>query len=649
MRQFAMKFISLFFLSFFLLIGINSIEAQKDCHADLCSKQRIFKTKLKSASSTSTQIDVIYQRCYWEIKPEEIFIKGSITTYFKKLNPEAKIAFDLRTEMQVDSIKHQNSLISFSHEDDVVKIANPELFNELDSVSVYYQGFPDASGFGSFLNTELETGGYCLWTLSQPYGCRDWWPTKQSLTDKLDSIDILVKTTVPNVVGSNGILTNQWELDGYTYYQWKHRYPIAPYLVSLAVAPYQITFSSFEMSDGTSLPVYQYSFENETDDGAFGLAKAIQYLGFFTNLFTPYPFSNEKYGHASCGFSGGMEHQTMSSMGGYGANLISHELAHQWFGDYITCNSWRDIWLNEGFATYLAALTDSMEFGNDFFRQWLRDRNSDVTSINGGSVWVDDTSTVNRIFDYRLTYIKGALVLHMLRKSMGDKLFYQAMQNYLNDPALKFGFAQTSDLIRHVNNVTQNDYTTFFDQWVYKEGYPLVNLKWNQNSDERVTLNFNQTTSHSSVNLFELKLPVYFYGESGEFQKEIVDFSSFQLQTSIKIPFKVSEVKLNEEHDFIGIYTDTKSNFESAAEVEIFPNPSIDYFKIRLNGNTESPVNIELYQTDGQLILSKNVENWLNNEINISWPEHVSKNGLFILKIGQKNSNIFQKIVKLKN
>ena len=149
-------------------------------------------------------------------------------------------------------------------------------------------------------------------------------------------------------------------------------------------------------------------------------------------------------------WGGGMEHTTMSFMGSWSRGLIAHELAHQWFGNKITCGSWEDIWLNEGFATYLDGLVYENFDGQDVFSQWRKAVVNSVTSSPSGSTFVTDTTSVSRIFNSRLSYRKGAMILHMLRYKIGDDNFFQGVKNYLADPTLAYSYAKTEDLQRHL-------------------------------------------------------------------------------------------------------------------------------------------------------------------------------------------------------
>jgi hypothetical protein len=201
-----------------------------------------------------------------------------------------------------------------------------------------------------------------------------------------------------------------------------------------------------------------------------------------------------------------MEHQTMSFMGNFNRGLIAHELAHQWFGDMVTCAGWEDIWLNEGFATYFAALIN--DFGVDP-AQWNLFKTSTisyVTDVSDGSVKVRDTNNVSSIFNERLSYKKGSYLLHMLRGILGDSLFFAGLRNYLNDQNLQHDYASTSSLAYHLSAVVGKDMQWFFDDWFIGEGYPNYEILWRNEANNQVVVTIKQKSSAAAVSFFEMPI-----------------------------------------------------------------------------------------------------------------------------------------------
>src|SRR4030095_10033432 len=456
-------------------------------------------------SQASSNFQVTYYRCVWDIDPAVRYIKGSVTSHFITSNSSNSITYDLATQLTVDSVYFHGSKISFSRADDIIQIDFPVniLASQKDSVTIFYRGVPPSTGFGSF-NQTTHSGVPFLGTLSEPYGSKDWWPCRNGVDDKADSIDIIISCPHSYRASSNGLLAIETD-NGITRTAfYKHRYPIASYLVAFAVTNFKVFNHSVQLGS-VNLPMITYCYPE--DEGWFqqNTAKVLNALSLFHQHFSAYPFINERYGHTQFSWGGGMEHQTNSFITSPDESLMAHELGHQWFGNKVTCGSWQDIWLNEGFATYLSYFYfEKTDPANHIVR--LKNLNNSITTLPGGSVWVEDTTTVGRIFSRRLSYSKGAYLLHMLRWVLGDTIFFRGIRQYINDPKLAYGFARTEDLKRNLEQVSGKDLTEFFSDWFFNQGHPSYTVRWNQDNNNKAIISVSQTTSHSSVNYFEMPL-----------------------------------------------------------------------------------------------------------------------------------------------
>ena len=365
--------------------------------------------------------DLKYHRFNWRIDPAVKYIQGSVTSYFIPTTAVfSEMYFDLSNSLLVDSVKYHNTSALFVQPaGDALKITLPSiaLAGILDSIIVYYHGTPPNNGFGAF-EQSTHNATPIIWTLSEPFGAKDWWPCKQSLNDKIDSIDVYVTTPQAYRVASNGVLVSQIQNGTDKIYHWQSHYPIAAYLIAIGVTNYSVYSNFLPMNPGT-LEVLNYVYPENLSTAQSQTPDILNVITLYDSLFIPYPFAKEKYGHCQFGWGGGMEHQTMSFVTNFSHSLIAHECAHQWFGDMVTCGSWEDIWLNEGFATYMEGLTEQYLFPATW-ANWKLSKKNNVTSSPGGSVLCDDTTNINRIFSSRLSYNKAAYVLHMLRWKLGD-------------------------------------------------------------------------------------------------------------------------------------------------------------------------------------------------------------------------------------
>ncbi|MCX7744398.1 MAG: M1 family aminopeptidase [Flavobacteriales bacterium] len=512
-----MKKYIFYILFLFLTFQTN---AQQLTMYDLEGLEEIICSEVKSSLlSTGYQpsivphtYDVINHVLSLEVDPSQFYIKGAVQTGFIPFTSGLnEIYFDLSFNLTVDSVLFQNQSVSFTQlANDGLKIEFPYTLNisQYYEVSVFYQGVPPMPSVLGGFDTSSHQGIPVAWTLSQPYAAKYWWPCKQSLNDKIDSVEVIVKTPVAYRAGSNGVLVDETVSGTFRISHWKHRYPIPAYLVAFAVSNYDVQTYYINFSPTDSLLIMEYAYP---EDMSFVLTESVkmnQMFPLFNDKFGIYPFMDEKYGHMQCEFGGGMEHTTMSSMGVYGYEIIAHELAHQWFGNTVTCKTWDDIWLNEGFATYLTGMVYEYNTPDLWWLVWKKNQVNNITSQPGGSVWVDDTTNIWRIFDGRLTYAKGAMVLHMLRMTLGDDDFFQGIYNYIHDPLLRFNYVSTADFKQHMEAASGMNLTYYFNDWIYGQGFPYYDIQWTQNPDLSLYFKLNQTPSHPSVSFFELPVPM---------------------------------------------------------------------------------------------------------------------------------------------
>ncbi|MCI1187690.1 hypothetical protein MON38_09675 [Hymenobacter sp. DH14] len=394
--------------------------------------------------------------------------------------------------------------------DATAALAQPAAAGSLADARIYYHGSAPAAGTAAIGNgfnnrSKVRVNGAdkpynVTWSLSEPFAAHEWFPCKQVLTDKADSSDVWVTTTLPNKVGSNGVLVRTVALPANKVrYEWKSRHPIDYYLISVAVAPYLETVSYAHPVGGPVVPIVDYVYDQSTL--SFYQSEINRTAGFienYSNLVGLYPFADEKYGHSMAPLGGGMEHQTMTTQDGFTFTLTAHELFHQWFGDNVTCASWEDIWLNEGFASYGEYLS-LQAFAPADARGWM-DNAHEYAQRNDGTIYVPDTTNVGRIFDYYLTYKKGAAVVHMLRYLLNDDTkFFRALRTYQSQ--YRGRTARTADLQRVFEAEAGRPLGYFFQQWFRGQGYPTFNGRWNQ-VGSTVVLRVTETASVPSATPF---------------------------------------------------------------------------------------------------------------------------------------------------
>jgi len=586
--------------------------------------KEIVNAEMKSASSmmsievnpNTLNYDITYHQLEFTVNPADYFISGKITTTFTALANMNSITFDMANELTVTSAKKNGVTMTFSESGNNELIINfPSVVpaGTTASVEVIYSGAPPVSGFSAFA-AETHAGTPVLWTLSEPFGARDWWPCKQDLNDKINSIDVYVTAPSQYTVASNGLDVGQTINGTNKITHFHHNYPIPAYLIAIAVTNYDVINQTAGTAPNT-FPIVNYIYpENNTTTVQNQLLQTPIIMNLYESLFETYPFKNEKYGHAQFGWGGGMEHTTISFMQNFSRSLIAHELAHQWFGDKITCGTWKDIWLNEGFATYLASMVIENLSGNTAFISDKNNMINNITSQLGGAVYLTESEAtdVNRIFSSRLSYNKGAMVLNMLRFKMGDTMFFQALKNYLADTNLAYKYAVTSDLKSHLEAVYGSSLTEFFNDWVYNQGYPTYNITAQNWGSGQAKITINQTQSHSSVSFFEMPVPVRLLGAGGLTFDTVLQNTSNGQEFIIAVPFVVTGIQFDIEKELISknnVATLANDNFELENTIALYPNPVSNEIYVQLPSNMT--INkITFYNNLGQKVLENNTSNF---------------------------------------
>ena len=509
-----MKSICVFILFFSLsYVGF----AQEFDHPCQQSKIQRFQSLMKSSEINypgDSKIDVTYYKLDLKLTHTPNYLIGNVTVNAKIDTVSVSTVYlDLNTALTVDSVLLFGGARPYNHSSNKLTITldrNYTLGEEL-SLLIYYQGIPQSSGgFGSF-EFGTHNGQPAIWTLSEPYGAKDWWPCKDTPADKADSADIWITVSTSLIPASNGslkeIVNNG---DGTHTYKWNSSYPIAQYLISLAIAGYTEYVNYYHYSPTDSMPITNFIYPESFNSVKPQVDKTPLMLSIFEEHYGPYPFINEKYGHAQFGWGGGMEHQTISSMGSWSDGIIAHELAHMWYGDLITCKDWHHIWLNEGFATFSEALYVEVTQGIAAYNNVIANRMNNAKNAVG-SIYVQDITDVWQIFNGVRTYTKASLVLHMLRGIVGDETFFNILKTYSYHPSVAYGVAVTEDFQAIAENVSGLDLNYFFQQWIYGENYPRYSIVWNKYSTGSDTwnlvVNINQQTN-SNPAFFTMPLQI---------------------------------------------------------------------------------------------------------------------------------------------
>jgi aminopeptidase N len=472
------------------------------------------------------------------------------------------------------------------------------------------------------------------------------------LTDKADSC--AVKITVPTncKAGSNGVLENVVDLgNGSTRYEWKHRHPIDFYLISVAVSKYvDYTIYANPIGAIAPIPIQNYIYDNPQCLPNFqaDIDETVDFMELYWSKYGPYPFADEKYGHCMAPFSGGMEHQTMTTQGFFNPTLTAHELAHQWWGNNVTCGSWADIWVNEGFASYSEYIMLEELYPGDEV-QFMQDVHTNVMSQPAGSIYVLDSLNEGSIFSGRLSYDKGGAIIHSMRYVVNnDVLFFDALrsfqQTYADSTALG------SDVRDWLTTETGADFTDFFDQWYYGQGYPTYSARWNYNGND-LMLEINHTSSASnSTPTFTNPIDVRF-SRLGQVDT-IIRFAISSNSNQFYVPNvgQVTNLVSIDPNNWIINKMGTKQ-FDASLQVNglvdfseqhviMYPNPADT--KVNFKFPNESTYEACVFSANGEKVFTHQVSN--------GQPLDVSKlaAGVYMIELSQKGIKQFRESISIR-
>jgi len=442
------------------------------------------------------------------------FVAGKMTLTVALRRHDLEIlALDLDDALTVDDVLLNGEPTGFVHtaaDQLLVDLAPPAVGASPVEITVSYHGTPVEQGFGSFAVREHE-GTPVIQTVSQPIYAHTWWPCIDRPDDKF-TVDL--HYTVPDwmTAVASGVLVGVDDPgDGTRTFHWRESTPIASYLVSLAATDYVRIDDVYDSSVGP-VPITHYVFPEDSLDAVASFSNTPAMMAVFADHFGEYPFADEKYGMAAIRFLGGMEHQTLTSIGsglidGTHANdpIFAHELAHQWWGNCVTPRNLGNIWISEGFATYAEALWDEHEGGLDAYLAFFRAR--DWLTFHG-TVYAPPLDPPVRAFSVT-TYVKGAYVLHMLRYLLGDEDFFAIFPLFRSRH--EYGNATTRDFIDAAEHVSGTELDWFFDQWLRREGRPAYAASFTQDGG---TATVTVTQTHDG-DPYRMPLPLRIHTSDG--------------------------------------------------------------------------------------------------------------------------------------
>jgi hypothetical protein len=479
--------------------------------------QKLLARSTPSITLDQTDFDVKY----WDFRLDVTNINGQVISGYVTMTSEctvngvATVDYNFHSNMTVDSVFMDGDPVSFTRPTHLIRITLDQTYNQGEQFTtvVYYHGHPPGGGFGSF-TWDTHNGQPIISTLSEPEGAREWWPCKDMPHDKADSADVHITVPENLVATSNGkLISDNNNGNGTRTFHWHNSYPITTYLISVAISNYQSFTNLYVNTAGDSMPVTNYVYPEHYSQAVTDLSFTPEVIEIFAEMFGEYPFINEKYGHSIFPWGGAMEHQCNTSYGywlirgdHYYDWILVHELSHMWFGDMITCDTWPNIWMNEGFASYCEALWTEEEQGHAAYLDYMRY----AQQVEDPSGPIYDPSP---LFDGNTVYNKGSWVLHMLRGVMGDEAFFDGMYAYANHPDHMYGTITSQQFQAIMEQYYGSGLGWFFQQWLWGVNRPTYQYSWLTENigggQYEMFLHIDQVQNPPSPNIFTMPIRIY--------------------------------------------------------------------------------------------------------------------------------------------
>ena len=548
-------------------------------------------------------------------------VAGTVTILLESLVDDlTTVHIDLDDVLSVSSVTIVGvGTPPWSHSSDLITVTiSPGLaVGAQIEIAIEYSGDPTLAQYDGMFFTSYD-GNAIYYSLSEPWSARTWWPCKDYPDDKA-TFDIYLSVNPGMIATSNGdylgyTADTQWSLP-YRKYHWVENYPMPTYLFSIAASNYVELNDYYVYAPQETMPVVHYVFPSKVSQAETDFDIAVPCIEFFSSIFGLYPFIDEKYGIAMCTFGGGMEHQTLTS---YGYALVTgthsydyiyvHELAHQWFGDLITCEDWTHIWLNEGFASYSEALWFEHLSGAAALRSYM-ESNDNPSYWQGPILRSPDENNPWYYFN-NVVYDKAAWVLHMLRHVMGDDLFFTVLYEYATNPDFAYSSIGTDDFVAFWEGYYGGPLDWFFDPWLTRDDRLQYSWEWHSYTladQEVLTIVVDQVQPDPYT--MPVDFTINLQGSTDMDTVLWVDASHNEFQ--LYLDKEVSSVEMDPGHWILCDQWTTPTGGEDVPVAifleQNFPNPFNPSTTISFGIDKDGPVLLQVFDIRGALV--KTLEN----------------------------------------
>lgn len=493
---------------------------------------------------TQRSVDVIHYTIKINLDTKKKSIDGDVTISMKLNDKGAEsIPLNFYDNMKVKQVQINGMNADYGLDDKILSIQRKN--KDLDSIDIriVYSGTPKSLGFGSF-NFETHQNHPFVYSLNEPVFASTWLPCIDLPDDKAQ-VDMFITNDTCCVSLSNGKLVETKIAGGKKNYHWKTIYPISTYLIAIYSGKYKSFSQKYVSVTKDSLNLSYFAFESDLENAKKDFGDHPAYFKVFEEIFGAYPFIKEKYFVAEFLWqNGAMEHQTLTGIGSnfvgghkFFTDMLVHELAHHWWGNAVGPKTWKDIWLNEGFATYSSALYWEKTAGPRALQSTMSGR---FGSFENGKLY----NPGNALFG-NLVYNKGGWVLHMLRREVSDDNFFRTLREYL--AMYKYGNASTYDFKKLCEKVSGKNLTQFFNQWVFN-GEGIIELAYDWSAEPSGTdfsLVFNTEQLQNGYDIYKFPVDVKFIYEGNESETKTLRITQKQQRFSFTLKKKPKEILLD--------------------------------------------------------------------------------------------------------
>jgi hypothetical protein len=575
---------------------VSTADVEHSCkhHKSLSFSSKHNNTaSFKSLNSVSDSIDIIKYTIHLDATDFTNYTTRSWCTidFESMVNTLEFLPLDLKGQT-VDSVVHISGPLQYNHvgEKLIISLNQPMGEGESNQVTVYYNGgsVVDPSGFGGFyFNSDLAYNiGVAFTDVPHNYG-RVWFPCIDNFVEK-SVYEFQIVAPANRAVYCNGHLISVDSIGSNTVLTtWVNDHEIPSYLASVAISSYERFETFFLSNSGDSIPVYLVAKPVNLPSLVNAFSNLETVFHAFENWFGNYPM--EKIGYVLTPV-GAMEHSTniafpvaLAGGGSQSESVMAHELAHEWFGNWATCKTAEDMWLNEGWAEYLSILVYEVLQGENFYKNLIRNNHREMIHkahlIDGGYLTLNNIPQNVTYGEH--VYNKGADMAHTLRGYLGDDLFFPAMQSYLSNFA--FDNASSEDLRDYLNSIPGIDVTDFFEDWIFQPGWTQFSIdevsSSGSGSNFNVSLTVNQRLRYAEHLYNNVPVTLSLWDESLNLYEEQVILSDATTQLEVNAPFSPVMWTINR---------DEKISFGVTGDDAVYQNTGITnlihaYFRLTIN------------------------------------------------------------------